>query len=261
MNYMLWALAISIGINLFMFVPAFLLKTDKITDVSYAVTFMVVALFGFMQSDKDVLHTVVLLLILAWALRLGSFLLLRIHKAGKDARFDGMRENFLLFLRFWVLQGATVFVVTLSALLAFTATDTQPGLLSLIGAILFLKGLLLETVADMQKFAFTNKQSNKGKWIDVGVWRMSRHPNYLGEMLVWIGMYVLVYSSLSHADRLWALASPLYIVGLLLFVSGIPILEKAANKKWGSEEAYKTYKKQVPVLLPSFSSVRRIRQK
>jgi steroid 5-alpha reductase family enzyme len=261
MNDMLWAFSVAIGINLFMFVPAFTLKTDKITDVSYAVTFMVLALYGFMQSDKDVLHVVVLLLMLAWALRLGGFLLMRIQKAGKDARFDGMRENFLLFLRFWVLQGATVFVVSLSALFAFKAVDTQPGLLSLLGALLFVKGLVLEATADMQKFAFSSKPSNKGKWIDTGVWRMSRHPNYLGEMLVWIGMYMLVYEALAQSDRLWALLSPLYIIGLLLFVSGVPLLEKSANKKWGHDAAYKAYKKEVPVLLPTLASVRRMRSK
>ncbi|NDC94486.1 DUF1295 domain-containing protein, partial [bacterium] len=94
-----------------MFVPAFIYKTDKLTDISYAVTFAVVAIAGFLRSEQMTLHKIVLLLVLMWSLRLGTFLFIRINKMKKDVRFDGMREYFFKFLRFWLLQGATVFVV------------------------------------------------------------------------------------------------------------------------------------------------------
>jgi steroid 5-alpha reductase family enzyme len=257
MNQILFSFLVSIGINLVMFVPAFIFKTDKITDISYAVTFAVVAIASYMQSAESVLHKIVLVLVLMWSVRLGTFLFIRINKIGHDSRFDGIREKFFLFLRFWVLQGATVFVVMLAPIFVFAQKDTHLSLLSIFGIVIFIKGLIIEAIADAQKFRFNNDVRNKGKWIDVGIWRASRHPNYLGEMMVWTGMYITVVNSLSSRGTFVALLSPLYIIGLLLFVSGVPLLEKSANKKWGKEKSFVSYKSQVPTLLPSISSIRR----
>lgn len=240
-----------------MFVPAFIYKTDKLTDISYAVTFAVVGVAGFLRSEQTLLHNIVLFLVLMWSFRLGTFLFIRINKMKKDARFDGMREHFFKFLRFWLLQGATVFVVLLAASYAFMQKEPTITWLSILGIIVFVTGLVIEATADMQKFSFNNKETNKGKWIDEGVWRASRHPNYLGEMMVWIGMYMVVLPSLTGNQWVWALLSPLYIVVLLLFVSGVPLLEKSADKKWGTDPAYKKYKKEVPSVLPSFASIKR----
>lgn len=261
MDIVFVSLLVSLGINITMFVPAFIFKTDKITDISYAVTFAVVSSFAFAKSSQDPLHTAVFGMVLLWSFRLGSFLFMRIQKMGKDKRFDDKRDRFFAFLGFWLLQGATVFVVMLAPLFAFKQQTTTFTVFSIVGIVLFFIGLILEATADAQKFAFNNEPTNKDKWIDEGVWRLSRHPNYLGEMLVWIGMYLAVVSSLQGVDVFWALLSPLYIVLLLLFVSGIPLLEKAANKKWGTSSAYIQYKKEVPVLLPTISSVKRYGQR
>lgn len=256
MNIVLWTFIASIAINIVMFVPAFIFKTDKLTDVSYAVTFIVVAIAGFSASQQTPLHTLVFLLVLLWALRLGTFLFVRINKIKKDARFDKMRDKFIKFLQFWLLQGATVFVVMLSSTLGFSQSETSFDAFTTLGLISFFGGLLIESVADAQKYRF-NSGPNKGTWIDQGVWRMSRHPNYLGEMMVWVGMYFVVFSSFTGYNMLWALISPLYIISLLLFVSGVPLLERAANKKWGSNKKYLDYKSEVPVLLPTPKSIKR----
>ena len=258
MNFILYTLLVSIGINLIMFVPAFLLKTDKITDISYAVTFAVVVISGYLRSEQTSLHKIILVLVLLWSFRLGSFLFVRINRMKRDVRFDGMRDNFFKFLRFWVLQGATVYVVMLAASLGMMQLGTKITVLTIVGIVIFLKGLIIEAIADMQKFTFTGKAANKGKWIDIGIWKTSRHPNYLGEMLVWIGMYLVVVSSLSGINILWASLSPLYIISLLLFVSGIPLLEKSADKKWGTDKNYKKYKQEVPVLIPTIRSLKRL---
>ena len=257
MNFILWTLVISLGINLLMFVPAFIYKTDKLTDISYALTFIVVAVAGFARSNHTLIQLVTFLMVLIWACRLGSFLFMRINRMKRDKRFDGMRERFFAFLQFWILQGMTVFVVMLSATYAWKQNTTVITAISVLGLVVFLAGLFIEAKADSQKFDFCGKPANKGKWIDVGVWRWSRHPNYLGEMMVWIGMYMYVVSSLHGNERLWALLSPLYIVLLLLFVSGIPLLEKSADKKWGSDKAFQKYKREVPVLIPSLKSIKR----
>ncbi len=254
MHLFVWLFYVSLGINLVMFAPAFIFQTDKLTDVSYALTFIVVALAGYAESTKTTVHTMTLILVLLWALRLGTFLFIRINKMKKDRRFDGMRNKFFSFLKFWVLQGVTVYVVMLSAIGVWNQKTTTLTALSVLGGAVFLAGLILETVADAQKYKFnTNKKTDT--WIHSGVWSVSRHPNYLGEMMVWLGVYLYVFSSLHGNARLVGLLSPIYIIVLLLFVSGIPLLEKSANKKWGSDPAYKKYIKQTPALIPTWKSM------
>ncbi len=111
-------------------------------------------------------------------------------------------------------------------------------------------GLIIETIADVQKIQFKNNPANKGKWIESGIWRYSRHPNYFGEIVVWIGVYIVAATSLPFVQAAIGLISPLFIIVLLLFVSGIPILEKSADKRWGNDPAYKKYKKRTSLLIP-----------
>jgi steroid 5-alpha reductase family enzyme len=256
MSFVIWMLIFSIAINLFMFFPAFIFKTDKLTDISYAITFILVAFVGYVFSQKSATQLFLSIIVVVWALRLGAFLFIRINKMKRDIRFDGIRDKFFIFLRFWLLQGITVFIVLVPCILFWDQTATQINWLSGFGIIIFAAGLLIESVADIQKNRFRNSQIKT--WIDVGLWRTSRHPNYLGEIMLWIGVYIFVIPSLTPTNALIALVGPLYIAVLIIFVSGIPLLEKAADKKWGSEKGYQQYKSKVPVLLPSFRSVRRI---
>ncbi|CAN5688320.1 DUF1295 domain-containing protein [soil metagenome] len=258
MNILLWAFIVSVGINILMFLPAFKFKTDKLTDISYAVTFAVVAFAAYSRSEQTLAHTVMLLAVLAWSLRLGGFLLIRINKMSKDSRFDFMRDKFFSFLQFWLLQGVSVFVVLVGSILVWQEADTTVTALSWFGLTIFAVGLVLEATADYQKFLFRfSGKAKKHEWIDEGVWRMSRHPNYLGEMMVWTGLYLFALPSLSGLAVYAGLISPLYIVSLLLFVSGVSPLEKSADRKWGKQESYRQYKKEVPVLLPTPSSIKR----
>ena len=258
MHLIFTALIVSIGINLLLFVPAFIFKTDRLTDISYSITFVALAIFGYEQSARTSFHALIMFLVLIWAIRLGGFLFIRINKIGKDVRFDGMRDKFIPFLRFWLLQGTSVFVIMLAALLGYAQRSPRISLLSWIGAIIFVTGLLIEAIADAQKFRFKTSSNHKGQWIDIGIWRASRHPNYLGEMMVWLGLYIVVAPSLGASGRLFGLLSPAYIIALLLFISGIPLLEKSARKKWGDQAAYAQYEAEVPLLIPRPRSIRRI---
>lgn len=240
-----------------MFIPAYLLKTDRLTDISYSLTFIFVALVSYFKSSRAEAHSLALMLILLWATRLGGFLFIRINKIKVDHRFDEMRHRPWAFFRFWFFQGLTVFVVLLSALLLWNVKNTTLSIVSWVGVAIFITGLALEAFADAQKFKFNNKKT-KDAWIDQGVWRISRHPNYLGEVLVWVGVYLFAYTSLSTAGRFVAMASPIYIAAILLFFSGVPLLEKSADKKWGSSPDYRQYKKSVPLLIPSLGSLRRL---
>lgn len=258
MSVILLALLVSFGINIVMFIPAYLFRTDKVTDISYSITFVAIAIFGFLRSTQTSLDKLVVALVLLWAVRLGGFLFIRISKIGRDARFDDMRERFFPFLKFWLLQGATVLIVMLAPLLGFMQKGSHIGPASWIGVLIFITGLAVESTADTQKFRYNSNPKNKGRWIDVGIWRASRHPNYLGEMMVWAGMYLIVAPSLGSAERLVALLSPAYIIGLLLFVSGVPLLEKSAKAKWGEQAEFKKYLSRVPVLIPSIRSIARV---
>lgn len=244
------ALLVSLAINSALFLVAYRLQSDKLTDISYAATFATIAVFAFVLSDKSLFHTGLLVMVVLWALRLGSFLLYRVMKTGKDARFDEMRHSFFKFGKFWLAQALTVWVVMIASVLAFDAGQPRLEWLALIGIAVWIVGLVCETIADVQKFAFTQRSANKNKWIASGIWKYSRHPNYFGEMAVWIGIYTYVVSSLPGFQPIIALVSPLLIVVLLIFVSGIPILEKSAEKRWGSDPAYQRYKKRTSLLVP-----------
>lgn len=244
------ALGVSLVINLSMFVVAFRLQSDKLTDISYAVTFATIALWGLVTSEQSGYHVVLTAMIGLWALRLGGFLLYRVIRSGQDSRFDDMRGDFFKFGKFWVAQAVTVWVMMIPSVFAYSSTGTPYQPLLAAGVILWLIGLVCETIADFQKQAFSRDPKNKNKWVETGIWRYSRHPNYFGEILVWIGVYVYTLPALSSVEPLIALVSPLFIACLLLFVSGIPILEKSADKRWGTLPAYRAYKKRTSILIP-----------
>lgn len=251
MDTLLLLLAASLLINIAMFLIAFKLKSDKLTDISYAVTFIVLAGTGFLYSDKSMYLTVLLMAIVLWAVRIGGFLLYRVILNGKDQRFDGMREDFVRFARFWLTQGLAVWVILIPALMAFSSVGNNAlSSLAILGLIIFTAGLAIESLADFQKHRFSRDASNKNKWIETGIWRYSRHPNYFGEILVWVGVYVYSLQVLSPGQMLVGIVSPLFITTLLLFISGIPILEKSADKRWGNNKAYQAYKRRTSLLVP-----------
>jgi len=248
MEYFL-AFVIALGLNLILFVPAFIFKTDKLTDLSYAISFIVVSLVLFFNSTGELAHSILLMMIVLWATRLGSYLFVRIRKMDRDKRFDGMRESFPRFLRFWTFQGLTVFAVLLSSIPFFSLSNPEVNTLSIIGLIIWATGLAIESVADIQKYKFINSPSNKGLWIDSGLWHYSRHPNYFGEILLWIGVYIFALGGISGTDTLIGLLSPIYISMIIIFFSGIPLLEKPADKRWGDNEKYREYKKTTSSLI------------
>ena len=247
---LIWSLLLSLAINGSMFLVAYRLQSDKLTDVSYTVSFIVLAGFIFSQSSGQSLHLLELLLVCLWALRIGSFLLYRVIKNGKDQRFDGMRENFWKFGKFWIGQALAAWILLLPAALA--SQHAVPGVqaTAVIGAVIWLAGFALEATADLQKYRFSQQGANKNKWIESGVWGSSRHPNYFGEIVVWIGLYVCAFQALSSTGRIIGLMSPVFITSLLLFVSGIPILETSADKRWGDNPGYRRYKKRTSILVP-----------
>jgi len=233
------------------FIPAYLLQTEIFFDLTGSITYIsVTAISVLLSTIVDGRSILLLVLVMIWAARLGTFLFRRIHKAGKDARFDEIKPSFIRFLNVWNLQGLWVTFTLAAALAAITTTTRRElGLFALIGFLIWVFGFAVEVAADTQKSRFRADPENKGKFIHTGLWARSRHPNYFGEIVLWIGVAVVALPVL----RGWqwvTLISPVFVILLLTRVSGVPMLEKRADEEWGDQEDYQAYKERTPVLIP-----------
>uniref|UniRef100_A0A336MR91 CSON003882 protein n=1 Tax=Culicoides sonorensis TaxID=179676 RepID=A0A336MR91_CULSO len=193
-----------------------------------------------------------------WAIRLGSFLFYRIHNSGGvDSRFTEMKEDWTKFFTAWTIQGAWVFITLLSVLVINQRIDKIPlKPINYVGMGVWATGFAMEVVADFQKLFFKQNPENAGKWIDTGLWSISRHPNYFGEITLWTGVSLMCIDQLKNKRRLLALCiSPVFVACLLIFVSGIPLLEQKADDRWGDNELYQKYKNNTPVLVPFIKNI------
>ena len=149
-----------------------------------------------------------------------------------------------------MLQGLWVTLTAGAALAAITSgSKTAFGVLGVLGLLVWIVGFTIEVVADSQKAAFRRDSSNAGNFITTGLWSWSRHPNYFGEIVLWTGMALMVLPALAGLQYL-TLISPLFVAALLLRVSGVPMLERRADAKWGDQPNYERYKETTPVLVP-----------
>jgi steroid 5-alpha reductase family enzyme len=247
---LLLSFLIALAVNAAFFAIAATRKTDVVTDLSYSLSFAVLAIVIPFEGGREPLQLTASLLVLIWAARLGGYLFRRILKMKVDHRFDDMRDKPLRFARFWLLQAISVAVIMLpvSYLLG---RNSAPGfgLWAVVGAAIWFIGLLIEAAADAQKSAFKAKNANRGRFITSGLWMYSRHPNYFGEMLVWWGLFVFAVPFLDGA-AFAVVIGPVFITLLLLFVSGIPPLERSAEAKYGEDPAYREYKRRTSILVP-----------
>jgi steroid 5-alpha reductase family enzyme len=246
----LLSFVIALLINGAFFAVAAARRTDVVTDLSYSLTFALLAIVLLFTGAREPVQLVASLLVVVWAVRLGGYLFRRILRMKVDHRFDGIREEPLRFARFWLLQAITVAVVMLPvSYLLDRAHPSAFGAWAVVGGAVWLVGLLIEAVADAQKSAFKTKAENRGRFIASGLWRYSRHPNYFGEMLVWWGLFVYAAPVL-HGAAYAVVAGPVFITLLLLFVSGIPPLERSADESYGDDPAYREYKRRTSILVP-----------
>ena len=241
---------VSLAVNAGFFAVAVTRKTDVVTDLSYSLSFAVLAIALPFAGAREAVQLIASLLVLVWAVRLGGYLFRRILRIKVDHRFDEMRDRPLRFARFWLLQAISVAVIMLpvSYLLGRSAAPGF-GVWAIAGIAVWLIGLVIEAVADAQKSTFREKSENRGRFIANGLWRYSRHPNYFGEMLVWWGLFVYAVPFL-HGAAFAVVIGPVFITVLLLFVSGIPLLERSAEAKYGDDPAYREYKRRTSILVP-----------
>ncbi len=233
------------------FVPAYIRQTERFFDVTGSLTHIFISLFAVgLSPAADGRSYLLLALVVIWAARLGAFLQQRIHKAGGDGRFADIKPSWVRFLSVWTIQGLWVSLTQAAALVAMTTTLRQElGLFALVGFLLWAIGFAIEVTADTQKKRFRENPHNQDKFIQSGLWARSRHPNYFGEIVLWIGVVFIALPVLRGWQWI-ALLSPLFVILLLTRVSGIPILEKRADEKWGGQPDYEAYKKTTPLLIP-----------
>jgi steroid 5-alpha reductase family enzyme len=233
------------------FIPAYLKQTEKFFDLTGSLTFIsVVVLAVALSPAVDGRAWLLMGMVIVWALRLGTFLYRRIHAAGEDRRFRQIKPSFARFLLTWTIQGLWVTFSLAAALAAITSqTRLDLGAFGLVGFLVWAFGFGLEVIADAQKSRFKADPANAGKFIRSGLWSWSRHPNYFGEIVLWVGVALVAIPVLRGWQ--WAtLISPLFIILQLTRISGIPMLENRADEKWGGQPDYEAYKANTSVLIP-----------
>lgn len=247
----LFALAVGIAFvfQWIAFIPAYILQTEKFYDLTGSLTYITIMVVTLALTPfKDARSLLLAALVVIWAGRLGTFLFRRVQKSGKDERFDDIKPSFLRFLNTWTLQGLWVTFTAAAALAAITTTVRKDlGWFAMVGFLIWLFGFVIEVVADAQKSRFKADPANEGDFISSGLWAWSRHPNYFGEITLWIGVALIAVPVL----RGWqwvTMISPVFVALLITQVSGIPMLEKRADETWGGQEDYEEYKQKTPVL-------------
>jgi len=248
------AVGLAFVIQWLVFIPSYLYQTEKFFDLTGSITYISVigvsVCYSRYSADLDARSILLAALVIIWAIRLGSFLFGRIKKAGKDDRFDELKPSFIRFLNVWTIQGLWVTFTAAAALVAITTANRKElDVLAVLGLLVWVFGFTIEVIADFQKSRFSANPDNKGKFIQTGLWSRSRHPNYFGEIVLWIGVAIIALPVLQGWQWV-ALISPLFVTFLLTRVSGVPLLEKKADKKWGGQADYEEYKKNTPVLIP-----------
>lgn len=234
------------------FVVALIKKDNSIADIAWGLGFVLVAVFTFFRRGSLALPLLVTALVAVWGLRLAAHIGLRNRKRGEDPRYAKWRRDWgrafvwRSFLQVFLLQGFFLLVISSPVVLINTsrAISVSRGFpWSLAGTLLWIIGFVFEAVGDAQLARFKRDPSNKGRIMDQGLWRTTRHPNYFGESLMWWGLFVIAL----EAPYGWTtIASPLLITFLLVKVSGVPMLEK----RYAGNPEFQAYARRTSAFVP-----------
>ena len=241
---------IGFGLHWTIFLPSFAFKTEHYFDLTGSISYIITVIAAILLNPKlDLRDLIICLMIVVWALRLGSFLFLRVKKDGKDTRFDIIKTKFLWFLMTWTLGGLWVLATMAAGLAAITSSTSLPlGPIAFLGIAIWVFGMVVEVTADKQKSLFKRMPVNQGRFITTGLWAWSRHPNYFGEITLWLGLSLVALPVLS-GWQLATMVSPVFVYLLLTRVSGIPLLEALAEKRWGTDPDFIAYRDGTPALM------------
>lgn len=252
--------AYSFFVHWLFFIHAYLFQTEHYFDATGSFTYISLSLIliinslnNYSSDGLNIYSLIIGFMVIVWAARLGSFLFKRVKEVGQDIRFIEMKKDFFWFFMTWTLSGLWVFLTYVAGLLAMTSNSTENSFsyyqyfCLIIGSSLWIIGFVIEAISDHQKKIFRQNISNKGNFIKSGLWSWSRHPNYFGEIVLWTGIAVIALPTMIGFKYI-VLISPIFVYFLLTKISGIPMLEKSSDKKWGNDADYLDYKKNTPIL-------------
>ena len=255
-------MALSFIIHWLVFIPSYFFKTEKFYDITGTVAYISILLttaylINLVNDEGILLRSIIsIIFVMIWAIRLGIFLFKRVIKVGEDKRFEHAKKSFSKFLMFFNISALWVFLTIVNVLtMIINNSDSVTDLFFIIGVTIAIIGFIIEVVADMQKRKFRTNISNKGQFISSGLWSISRHPNYFGEMMIWVGISFVTIPILIGWQFI-TLISPIFVIFLLTKVSGINLLEASANDKWSADKNYQDYKDKTSVLIPFLGSKR-----
>ena len=244
--YYLWAWIFAIQI--IVFIPSFIFRTEHYYDLTGGITYISTVVMALILKNSyqgiDLISLLLGSMVIIWATRLSSFLFLRVKKSGEDVRFKKIKHSFSWFLMTFMLQGMWVFMCIFPALIVISSFNSEINNYAIVGSIVWLFGFLFEIIADNQKSNFN--KFNKGEFISNGLWSITRHPNYFGEFILWLGITI---ASLGYIDnyKYVLLLTPIFVYLLLTRVSGVNLLEDIGEKRWGNSKEYQKYKEKTPL--------------
>lgn len=248
---MIFVIASLIGLFVYMslwYIYAIKRNDLSLVDVAYGTGFVVIAISMMLYSTLEPIRYIVASLVIIWGIRLTYTIAKRKVNKPEDWRYTQMRNNWgnnykqKAFINVFMLQGLLILII--SAPILVVANYYRPfGIIQTIGLLVWITGFLIEFFADYQLKSFISSKNNHGKILQSGLWKYSRHPNYFGEVLQWWGLWLIVFM----LPFGWlATVSPLTITVLILFVSGVPLLEK----KYKSNRNYQNYAKRTSIFVP-----------
>ena len=254
MNAFTFILIIAVLLQVIFFIPSFLLKTEKYYDLVGSLTYITTISLAYLSvENKTMIDSIIYFYVMVWALRLGIYLFRRVRNDGKDVRFEKAKKHFFWFLQYWMGQALWVSLTACAAIIAILSPeeDTLP-VLAMVGMALWLSGFAIESISDYQKRVFRKENNPSEAFIHTGLWARSRHPNYFGEITLWTGIAVIALNTLNGIEYV-TLISPVFVYILLTRMSGVNLLERIADERYGHLEEYQRYKRNTPVLVPKLS--------
>ena len=254
MNAFTFILIIAVLLQVIFFIPSFLLKTEKYYDLVGSLTYITTISLAYLSvENKTMIDSIIYFYVMVWALRLGIYLFRRVRNDGKDVRFEKAKKHFFWFLQYWMGQALWVSLTACAAIIAILSPeeDTLP-VLAMVGMALWLSGFAIESISDYQKRVFRKENNPSEAFIHTGLWARSRHPNYFGEITLWTGIAVIALNTLTGIEYI-TLISPVFVYILLTRMSGVNLLERIADERYGHLEEYQRYKRNTPVLVPKLS--------
>jgi steroid 5-alpha reductase family enzyme len=230
------------------YVISLIFKRNDVADIAWGLGFVYLGWLSFAYSPLFHRAIIVNILVTIWGGRLAWHIFSRNRKKPEDSRYQEWRQKWKLFylrsfLQIFLLQGILLYIIALPVLFVNAMRPTPITILDVIGVAVWLTGFYFESVGDRQLKNFISDPKNKGKIMDQGLWKYTRHPNYFGEVTMWWGIFILV---LSAPGGFITFVGPLTITLMILFVSGVPLLEK----KYQGRADFEEYKKRTSIFLP-----------